>query len=131
MLVGHRRLFVAGQGVQYYAAKSGNTTAETDAQNIIDIIHQFYGDTLGYSAPETRTDYSNFTSAFNTTNYEGLYIPSGWSGTYPGISGDITSADNTFLSIRPWYTSVADYHEVQNVPERRLRPGVQLPQVLG
>ena len=98
----------------YYAAKSGNTTAETDAQNIIDVIHQFYGDSLGFSAPETRADYSNFTSAFNTTNYEGVYIPSGWSGTYPGVSGDITSADNTFLSIRPWYTSVADYDEVQN-----------------
>jgi len=99
----------------YYAAKSGNTTAETDAQNIIDIIHQFYGDSLGFSAPETRTDYSNFTSAFNTTNYEGLYIPSGWTGSYPGLNGaNITSADNTFLSIRPWYTSVADYPEVQN-----------------
>jgi Glycosyl hydrolase family 48/Cellulose binding domain/Putative Ig domain len=97
----------------YYAAKSGNTTAETDAQNIINVIHQFYGDSLGFSAPETRTDYSNFTSAFNTTNYEGVYIPSGWSGTYPG-AGTITSADNTFLSIRPWYTSVADYPEVQN-----------------
>jgi Glycosyl hydrolase family 48/Cellulose binding domain/Putative Ig domain len=99
---------------EYYAAKSGNTTAETDAQNIIDVIHQFYGDSLGYSAPETRTDYSNFTSAYNTTNYEGVYIPSGWSGTYPGVTGDVTSADNTFLSIRPWYTSVADYDEVQN-----------------
>jgi len=99
----------------YYAAKSGDTTAETDAQNIIDIIHQFYGDSLGFSAPETRTDYSNFTSAFNTTNYEGLYIPSGWTGSYPGLNGgNITSADNTFLSIRPWYTSVADYPEVQN-----------------
>ena len=98
----------------YYAAKSGNTTAETDAQNIIDIIHQFYGDTLGYSAPETRADYSNFTSAFNTTTYEGVYIPSDWTGTYPEVSGDLTSADDTFLSIRPWYTSVADYDEVQN-----------------
>jgi Glycosyl hydrolase family 48/Cellulose binding domain/Putative Ig domain len=98
----------------YYAAKAGDTTAETDAQNIIDVIHQFYGDSLGFSAPESRTDYSDFTSAFNTTNYEGLYIPSGWSGSYPGLSGNITSADNTFLSIRPWYTSVADYNEVQN-----------------
>ena len=99
----------------YYAAKSGNTAAETAAQNIIDIIHQFYGDSLGYSAPETRTDYSNFTTAFNTTNYEGLFIPSGWSGSYPGLNGaSMTSADNTFLSIRPWYTSVADYPEVQN-----------------
>ena len=98
----------------YYAAKASDSTAETAAQNIIDVIHQFYGDSLGYSAPETRTDYSNFTSAFNTTNYEGLYIPSSWSGTYPGVSGTVTSADNTFLSIRPWYTSVADYPEVQN-----------------
>jgi hypothetical protein len=98
----------------YYAAKSGNTTAETDAQNIIDVIHQFYGDSLGFSAPESRTDYSNFTSAFNTTNFEGLFIPSGWSGSYPGLTGNLTSADNTFLSIRPWYTSVADYPEVQN-----------------
>ncbi|MGD0556819.1 MAG: glycoside hydrolase family 48 protein, partial [Streptosporangiaceae bacterium] len=98
----------------YYAAKSGNTTAETDAQNIIDVIHQFYGDSLGYSAPETRTDYSNFTSAYNTTNYEGVYVPADWSGTYPDLSGDLTSADDTFLSIRPWYTSVADYDEVQN-----------------
>jgi hypothetical protein len=97
----------------YYAAKAGDTTTETDAQNIIDVIHQFYGDSLGFSAPETRTDYSNFTSAFNTTNYEGLYIPSGWSGTYPG-AGTISSSDNTFLSIRPWYTSVPDYAEVQN-----------------
>jgi Glycosyl hydrolase family 48/Cellulose binding domain/Putative Ig domain/Bacterial Ig domain len=98
----------------YYAAKSGNTTAETDAQTIIDVIHQFYGDSLGYSAPETRTDYSNFDTAWNTTNYEGVYIPSDWTGTYPGTGGTITSADDTFLSIRPWYTSVADYPEVQN-----------------
>jgi hypothetical protein len=99
----------------YYAAKAGDTTAETAAQNIIDVIHQFYGDSLGYSAPETRTDYSNFTSKFNTTNYEGVYIPSGWSGSYPGLgTATMNSSDNTFLSIRPWYTSVPDYAEVQN-----------------
>jgi hypothetical protein len=97
----------------YYAAKSGDTTAETAAQNIIDVIHEFYGDSLGYSAPETRADYSNFGEAFNTTDYEGVYIPSGWSGTYPG-AGTIGSADDTFLSIRPWYTSVPDFPEVQN-----------------
>ncbi len=69
----------------YYAAKSGNTTAETDAQNIIDVIHKFYGDSLGYSAPETRTDYSNFTSAYNTSNSRAVH-PSGWSGTLPRAS---------------------------------------------
>jgi hypothetical protein len=99
----------------YYAAKSGDTTAQTAAQNIIDVIHQFYGDSLGFSAPETRKDYNDFTSAFNTTNFEGLFIPSGWTGSYPGLGNTpITSADNTFLSIRPWYTSVANYPEVQN-----------------
>ncbi len=96
----------------YYAAKSGNTTAETDAQNIIDIIHKFYADSLGYSAPETRTDYSNFTSAYNTTNYEGVYIPSGWTGTYPG-GIPLSSATNTFLSIRPWYIGDPEWSKVQ------------------
>ena len=99
----------------YYAAKSGDTTAETAAQNIIDVIHQFYGDSIGFSAPESRTDYKNFNSAFNTTNFEGLFIPSNWSGSYPSLgSATLTSADNTFLSIRPWYTSVPDYPLVQS-----------------
>jgi hypothetical protein len=99
----------------YYAAKSGDTTAQTQAQNIIDVIHQFYGDSLGFSAPEARTDYKDFTIPFNTTNFEGLFIPSGWTGSYPSLGNTpMTSADNTFLSIRPWYTSVANYPEVQN-----------------
>ena len=97
---------------EYYAAKSGNTTAETDAQNIIDVIHKFYADSLGYSSPETRTDYSNFTSAYNTTNYEGVYIPSGWTGTYPG-GIPLSSATNTFLSIRPWYIGDPEWSKVQ------------------
>ena len=97
---------------EYYAAKSGNTTAETDAQNIIDIIHKFYADSLGYSSPETRTDYSNFTSAYNTTNYEGVYIPSGWTGTYPG-GIPLSPATNTFLSIRPWYIGDPEWSKVQ------------------
>jgi len=44
---------------EYYAAKSGNTAAETAAQNIIDTIHKYHADALGFSAPEARTDYSN------------------------------------------------------------------------
>ena len=97
---------------EYYAAKSGNTTAETAAQNIIDVIHKFYADSLGYSSPETRTDYSNFTSAYNTTNYEGVYIPSGWTGKYPG-GIPLSSSTNTFLSIRPWYIGDPQWSKVQ------------------
>ncbi len=97
---------------EYYAAKSGNATAETDAQNIIDVIHKDYADPLGYSAPETRTDYSNFTSPYNTTNYEGVYIPSSWTGKYPG-GIPLSSSTSTFLSIRPWYIGDPQWSKVQ------------------
>ena len=98
---------------EYYAAKSGDTTAETAAQNILDVIHKFHADSLGYSAAETRTDYSNFTSAYNTTNYEGVYIPSSWSGKYPG-NVPLNSSTNTFLSIRPWYIGDPQWSKVQS-----------------
>ncbi len=88
----------------YYAAKSGNTTAETAAQNILDVIHKFYADSLGFSAPETRTDYKNFTRSYSTTGQEGVFIPASWTGTYPG-GIKLSSSTNTFLSLRPWYTS--------------------------
>jgi hypothetical protein len=96
----------------YYAAKSGDATAQTAAQNILDVIHKNFADSLGYSAPETRTDYKNFTVAYNTNNYEGVYIPSSWSGTYPG-DVKLDSSTNTFLSIRPWYTSDPEWPKVQ------------------
>jgi hypothetical protein len=100
----------------YYAAKAGGTagaTAETAAQNILDVIHKFYGDSLGFSAPETRTDYINFGSHYNgTTNSEGVFIPSSFTGTYPGGIA-INSTTNTFLSIRPWYTSDPAFPKVQ------------------
>lgn len=97
---------------EYYAAKSGDSTAKTAAQNILDVIHKYYADSLGFSAPETRTDYKNFTSPYNTSNYEGVYVPSNWSGTYPG-GVKINSTTNTFLSIRPWYTSDPQWSKVQ------------------
>jgi hypothetical protein len=97
---------------EYYAARAGNAAAQTAAQNILDVIHKFYADSLGYSAPETRTDYSNFSSAYNTSNYEGVYIPSSWSGTYPG-GVPLNSTTNTFLSIRPWYIGDPQWSKVQ------------------
>jgi Glycosyl hydrolase family 48/Cellulose binding domain/Bacterial Ig domain len=97
---------------EYYAAKSGDTTAETDAQNILDVIHKNFADPLGYSAPETRTDYINFTSAYNTTNYEGVYIPPNWTGKYPG-GIPLSSSTTTFLSIRPWYIGDPEWSKVQ------------------
>jgi hypothetical protein len=97
---------------EYYAAKSGDTTAETAAQNLLDVIHKFFADSIGYSAPEQRTDYSNFTSPYNTTNFEGVFVPSSWSGKYPG-NIPINSSTNTFLSIRPWYIGDPQWSKVQ------------------
>jgi hypothetical protein len=96
----------------YYAAKSGNTTAETAAQNIIDVIHKFYSDSLGFSAPETRTDYKNFNVPYSTSGQEGVFIPANWTGTYPG-GIKLSSSTNTFLSLRPWYTSDPAWPKVQ------------------
>jgi Glycosyl hydrolase family 48/Cellulose binding domain/Bacterial Ig domain len=97
----------------YYAAKSGNTTAETAAQNILDVIHKFYGDSLGFSAPETRTDYKNFNVPYSTSTQEGVFIPSSFTGTYPGGT-KLSSSSNTFLSLRPWYTSDPQWSKVQS-----------------
>ena len=115
----------------YYAAKSGGRRrADPGAEH-----HRRHPPVqrrlAGTSAPETSTDYSNFASA-TTTNFEGLFIPSGWTGSYPSLgSAPMASADNTFLSIRPWYTSVANYPEVQNYLNGGTAPVVQLPPVLG
>ena len=115
---------------EYYAAKSGSTTAETAAQNIIDTIHKYYADPLGFSSPETRTDYSNFTSAYNTTNYEGVYIPSGWTGKYPG--GIQLSSSTEHLPVHPPLVHRRPaVVQGPGLPERRFRPGLQLPPVLG
>ena len=97
---------------EYYAAKAGDTTAETDAQNILDVIHKNFADPLGYSAPETRTDYKNFTSPYNTTNFEGVYFPPNWAGKYPG-GIPLSSSTSTFLSIRPWYIGDPQWSKVQ------------------
>ena len=88
-----------------------NARLSPRAQNIIDVIHKYYGDSLGYSAPETRTDYSNFNVAFNTTNYEGVYFPSSWTGTFPG-GIKLSAKTNTFISIRPWYVGDPEWSKV-------------------
>ena len=81
-----RRGHLTGQDVYaYYAAKSGDTTAETDAQNILDVIHKNFADPLGYSAPETRTDYKRLHRRPTTPpTSKGVFIPSNWTGKYPG-----------------------------------------------
>jgi hypothetical protein len=59
-----------------------------------------------------RTDYKNYTSPYNTTNYEGVYIPPNWTGKYPG-GIPLSSSTSTFLSIRPWYIGDPQWSKVQ------------------
>ncbi|RAG86699.1 cellulose 1,4-beta-cellobiosidase [Streptacidiphilus pinicola] len=98
----------------YYAAKSGDTTSRDFAQHILDIVHSKYSDALGYSAPETRTDYSRFTQAYSPTTHEGLYVPPGWTGTYPDGTVLSSTNTNTFLSIRQWYKNDPQWSKVQS-----------------
>jgi hypothetical protein len=99
--------------LEYYAAKAGDTTAQTLAKNLLDVMWNNDRDTIGVVVPETRTDYSRFTQVYSTSNVDqdGLYIPSGWSGTMP--NGDAIKPGDTFLSIRSWYTSDPQYSKVQ------------------
>ncbi|WP_051967352.1 glycoside hydrolase family 48 protein [Kitasatospora mediocidica] len=99
--------------LSYYAAKAGDGSAQKFAQNILDIIHAKYADPLGYSAPETRTDYSRFTQPYDPSTHQGLYIPPGWTGSYPDGT-QLSSSTDTFLSIRPWYTSDPQWSKVQS-----------------
>jgi hypothetical protein len=49
-----------------------DTTAQASYWPALE-VYEYYADSLGFSSPETRTDYSNFTSAYNTTNYEAVF----------------------------------------------------------
>jgi hypothetical protein len=69
-------------------------------------------DSLGITTPESRTDYSRFGQAYDPTTHEGLYIPQGWTGKDP-FGNTISSSTNTFLKLRPWYTSDPAFSKVQ------------------
>ena len=86
----------------YYAAKSGNTAAAALAKSLLDAMATFT-DSIGISAPETRTDYSRFGDT--------VYVPTGWSGKMP--NGDPVVPGSTFISIRSWYKNDPSWSKVQ------------------
>ncbi|KAF7263503.1 hypothetical protein GWI33_002180, partial [Rhynchophorus ferrugineus] len=57
----------------------------------------------GISAPEVRDDYSRFN--------EPVYVPNGWTGTYP--NGDVIDSSATFIKIRSWYKNDPDWPKVE------------------
>jgi hypothetical protein len=96
--------------LEYYSAKSGNTSAKTLAKNLLDALwmHQ---DSLGVAIPETRTDYNRFTQVWNSSSQQGLFVPSGWTGKMP--NGDVITSGDTFLDIRSWYRNDPQWSKVQ------------------
>jgi hypothetical protein len=77
----------------YYADRSGDTQAASTAKALLDGMWNNHQDALGIAVPETRADYNRFD--------DGVYVPSGWTGTMP--NGDAINASSTFDSIRSFY----------------------------
>ncbi|XP_030746518.1 uncharacterized protein LOC115875238 [Sitophilus oryzae] len=87
----------------YYAAKANDATVKENAKKLLDALYANYQTTKGIAAPETREDYSRFNEA--------VYVPNGWTGTYP--NGDVIDSSATFIKIRSWYKNDPDWSKVQ------------------
>ncbi|WP_225844496.1 glycoside hydrolase family 48 protein [Streptomyces sp. HPF1205] len=87
----------------YYAAKSGDTAAQSTAKALLDGMWKNYQDPLGIATPETRKDYSRFNDP--------VYVPSTFNGTMP--DGDKINSSSTFLELRSWYKNDPNWSKVQ------------------
>ena len=99
----------------YYAARAGNTQAQTMAKGLLDDMWALNAsDPLGVSVTETRSDYNRLDDPFSTStpNHDGVFVPSGWSGKMP--NGDPINSSSTFLSIRSWYRQDPAWSKVQS-----------------
>jgi hypothetical protein len=95
----------------YYASGSSNAQAKTVGEQLLTALSA-NTDSKGIAVPETRTDYNRFDDAYNATTDQGLYVPSGWTGTMP--NGDAINSSSTFTSIRSFYKSDPQWPKVQS-----------------
>ena len=95
----------------YYSSGSGNAAAKSVAEQLLGALSA-NADAKGIAVPETRTDYNRFDDTYNATTDQGLYVPSGWTGTMP--NGDPINANSTFGSIRSFYKSDPQWSKVQS-----------------
>jgi hypothetical protein len=94
----------------YYGAKANNTAAKTTAKKLLDGIW-LHTDSKGVGIPETRTDYNRFDDVWSSSNQQGLYIPSGYSGVMP--NGDVIAPGKSFLDTRSFYKNDPNWPAVQ------------------
>jgi hypothetical protein len=97
------------KALSYYSAGTAKWAATQDlpsqilANTLLQDVWTNYRDSIGISAPETRTDYTNF--------LEAVYVPANWGpGTMP--NGDPINTSSTFLSLRTKYESDPNYSKV-------------------
>ncbi|KAJ8961126.1 hypothetical protein NQ318_008803 [Aromia moschata] len=90
--------------LSYYAAKANHDQAKQVAKGLLDVMWQNYLEDKGVTAEEAREDYSRFN--------EPVYVPSGWTGTYP--NGDVIDSSATFIGIRSFYKSDPDWAQVES-----------------
>jgi hypothetical protein len=98
----------------YYAAATPGTPLGTQAKNtakgLLDRMLMLK-ETRGITVAETRNDYNRFDDVWSSSNQQGLYIPSGFSGTMP--NGDPINSSSTFISIRSFLRNDPDWAKVQ------------------
>jgi hypothetical protein len=87
--------------LMYYAAKSGDTTAQANAKTLLDAIWTNNRDAIGVSSTEVREDFKRLDDVMTSTSGDGIYVPNGWTGTMP--NGDVIKPGVSFLDIRSWY----------------------------
>jgi len=98
-----------------YAARAGATAgrglqAKNTAKGLLDRL-LLRKDTIGIAVPEQRTDYNRFDDVWTSSNQQGLFIPSGYSGVM--ANGNVIQPGSTFLSIRTFLQNEPGWASVQ------------------
>jgi Glycosyl hydrolase family 48/Cellulose binding domain/Bacterial Ig domain len=97
--------------LMYYGAKSGSASAKTTAKALIDALYA-NSDSKGVGIPETRSDYNRFDDVYDASTHQGLFIPTGWTGTM--ANGDAIAPGKSFVDIRSWYKTDPNWASVQS-----------------
>jgi hypothetical protein len=88
----------------YYAAKSGDKKAKATAKGLLDALHK-HASSKGITIPETPDSYNRFT--------EPVYVPNGWTGTYP--NGDVIDSSATFIKLRSWFKKDPEWSKIEGI----------------
>ncbi len=99
-----------------YASRAGATSglglqAKNTAKGLLDRL-LLRKDSIGISQPETRTDYNRLDDIWSSSNQQGLYIPSTFTGTMP--NGDVIAAGKSFLDTRSFLKNDPAWPQVQS-----------------